>query len=318
MIRVLSVEEFCAFLSSLPPCQNRPDPFLIRLSADARCTASHGLCRLYLLSDAKETPQPLYSPQSCVSDCALLQSSTRDALSQQAKAPGLHNTRPAADKSEKKLPDNPYALLGLYGGTLTLFVSAPLSANARQELVFFIQSLGSSVTTLLGPRSLLKKLSRPLSGKAVFGHILCLTSSDRLPIPGCRRVRQQLDLPTFYELLCRADGAHAHPSYDAFYCDAFYRRALPLQLFVAEHYGLPVGCLGIFHIRENEALISDVAVLPEERRRGVATDLVSQVCRRLLEEGQVPCLLCRSPAAAALYRKLGFRKIGSFGLIQLS
>ncbi len=60
------------------------------------------------------------------------------------------------------------------------------------------------------------------------------------------------------------------------------------------------------------ALISGVTTRPEAQRRGHAARLVSRLCRDLLREGKTPCLFAKSPAALAMYLKLGFVCTGTY------
>ena len=60
------------------------------------------------------------------------------------------------------------------------------------------------------------------------------------------------------------------------------------------------------------ALISGVTTRPEAQRKGYAAVLVSFLCRELLREGKMPCLFAKSPAALALYNRLGFVKTGAY------
>lgn len=58
------------------------------------------------------------------------------------------------------------------------------------------------------------------------------------------------------------------------------------------------------------AMVVGVATHPEHRRRGLATRLVTHLCRELLAEGKRPCLFYDNPEAAGIYRRLGFADIG--------
>lgn len=80
------------------------------------------------------------------------------------------------------------------------------------------------------------------------------------------------------------------------------------RYFVAEEDGTLLGGCGLLLIA-GEGNITNVAVAPEERRRGVATGLL----RHLLSEGDREGLLAytlevrvSNTAAIGLYRKLGF------------
>lgn len=62
-------------------------------------------------------------------------------------------------------------------------------------------------------------------------------------------------------------------------------------------------------------LISGITTQVNFQRQGYAGLIVSFLCRQLLSEGRLPCLFCKSPAAFALYRKLGFVEIGEYATL---
>ena len=61
---------------------------------------------------------------------------------------------------------------------------------------------------------------------------------------------------------------------------------------------------------ESRAMIGGVFTKPEYRGRGLGQAVCSALCADLLLEGKQPVLYWQTPAAGAIYRKLGFRAIG--------
>lgn len=57
-------------------------------------------------------------------------------------------------------------------------------------------------------------------------------------------------------------------------------------------------------------MIGGVYTMPEWRGRGLSQAVCSALCADLIGEGVVPLLYWDTPAAGAVYRKLGFRRIG--------
>jgi len=85
--------------------------------------------------------------------------------------------------------------------------------------------------------------------------------------------------------------------------------------FVAEGGGRIVGYVCLMSLFE-EAQILDIAVLPEERGRGVARALIDQACRVAREKhADILALEVRASSAAAigLYLSSGFRQVGVRG-----
>lgn len=80
----------------------------------------------------------------------------------------------------------------------------------------------------------------------------------------------------------------------------------------AELEGVLAGYAGM-SCYAGEAHIMNVAVAPEQRRRGIGEVLMLELLRRAAEAGADNAYLEYRPsntAAAALYRKLGFRRVG--------
>jgi ribosomal-protein-alanine N-acetyltransferase len=130
-----------------------------------------------------------------------------------------------------------------------------------------------------------------------------------------RRMRQA-DLPRVMEI---ERAAFAHP-----WSDDLLRRELAHDwstvLLATEARSRPGGSdseaiLGfvIFWLVHDELHVLNVAVAPEERRRGVARALMCQAEERALEHGaRIATLEVRrsNASAIALYRSMGYREVG--------
>jgi len=66
---------------------------------------------------------------------------------------------------------------------------------------------------------------------------------------------------------------------------------------------------------ERFALISGVTTKEVHQRKGYSGMLVSALSAQLLAQGKQPCLYCKSPEAAFLYRKLGFIETEKYGTL---
>ncbi|HHV31797.1 GNAT family N-acetyltransferase [Caproiciproducens sp. LBM24188] len=65
------------------------------------------------------------------------------------------------------------------------------------------------------------------------------------------------------------------------------------------------------------AMIVGVATLPGSRKMGLASGLVAKLCTELLESGkEFLCLFYDNPEAGSIYRKIGFKEIGSYMMIK--
>lgn len=130
-----------------------------------------------------------------------------------------------------------------------------------------------------------------------------------------RRMRQE-DLPRVMEI---ERAAFAHP-----WSDDLMRRELSHDwstvLLATESRprpgeGTAEAILGfvIFWLVHDELHVLNVAVAPEERRRGVARDLMRQAEERAVDRGaRIATLEVRRSNAAAkeLYRSMGYREVG--------
>jgi predicted GNAT family acetyltransferase len=65
-------------------------------------------------------------------------------------------------------------------------------------------------------------------------------------------------------------------------------------------------------------MVVSVMTRPGYRGRGYATACVSRLCADLLREGKRVCLLYNNPAAARIYRRLGFGDIGDWLVLRRS
>ncbi len=66
------------------------------------------------------------------------------------------------------------------------------------------------------------------------------------------------------------------------------------------------------------AMVIGVAVDPQFRQKGIASYLVSDLCQRCLNDGmRFLCLFYDNPKAGSIYRKVGFKEIGTYSIIKL-
>lgn len=62
-------------------------------------------------------------------------------------------------------------------------------------------------------------------------------------------------------------------------------------------------------------MIGGVATDLKYRGKGMASVLVSRLCRDIRKEGKQPCLFCDRGEEHNLYKKLGFEKAGVWGTL---
>lgn len=65
------------------------------------------------------------------------------------------------------------------------------------------------------------------------------------------------------------------------------------------------------------AMVVSVATLPDYRKKGYASSLVTRVCEDCLKEGmKFLCLFYDNPEAGHIYRQLGFAEIGQYAMVR--
>lgn len=89
------------------------------------------------------------------------------------------------------------------------------------------------------------------------------------------------------------------------------------RIFVAEQGGQIVSAALTNTETQDMAMIGGVYTPPGLRNQGYATACMDALCRDLLREGIQPCLFYDNPRAGSIYRRLGFRDVGTWRLLRL-
>ncbi|MDH7487956.1 MAG: GNAT family N-acetyltransferase [Anaerolineae bacterium] len=89
------------------------------------------------------------------------------------------------------------------------------------------------------------------------------------------------------------------------------------RIFVSEEDGCIVAAALTNAETPELAMVGGVYTLPSRHNRGHATACMSALCHELLREGIQPCLFYDNPQAGSIYRRLGFREIGTWRLLRL-
>ena len=89
------------------------------------------------------------------------------------------------------------------------------------------------------------------------------------------------------------------------------------RLWLAEQSGEIVAAALTNAETPSLAMIGGVYTAPSVRGRGYSQALCSALCRELLGDDKQPVLYWATPAAGAVYRKLGFRRIGEWRSVWL-
>jgi len=96
--------------------------------------------------------------------------------------------------------------------------------------------------------------------------------------------------------------------------DLHYRENYPgAELSIILHQGVPAGRFYV-HRREREIRLMDIALLPEHRNLGIATDLIGQLFAEGAAAGKtVTVHVEQFNPALRLYERLGFRQAAEHG-----
>ncbi|MBX5440553.1 MAG: GNAT family N-acetyltransferase [Solirubrobacteraceae bacterium] len=84
-------------------------------------------------------------------------------------------------------------------------------------------------------------------------------------------------------------------------------------LWVAREAGEPVAALAV-HLHEGDAGVEFVAVVPEARGRGLAAELMRHALTAAAQAGATTTSLEASAMGEPVYRRLGYRALGRFGM----
>jgi len=204
-------------------------------------------------------------------------------------------------------------LICLYMSNLTAYFWKKPNMD---ELISFLNFECGSARFLEAEQKLVRKLSKKCQKEAYFGSQFVLKKAKKLAKSDCE-ITENKDARSFFDSLKSANTAYQSTDFESYYCDYFYRKAPPARLFNAVLNGRRVGAAAVLHFFRKDAIISDVSVHPDFRRLGIGSHLVAKICQILKSEGYSPCLLCTSPSAARLYKKIGFCEKGRFGLLLL-
>ncbi|MCC2686615.1 MAG: hypothetical protein K0R75_3514 [Paenibacillaceae bacterium] len=85
--------------------------------------------------------------------------------------------------------------------------------------------------------------------------------------------------------------------------------------FIVRANGKVVSIASTTAENSRSAMIVGVCTHPEFRRQGLATACLQALCRELQREGKSLCLFYDNPQAGSIYRRLGFRDLGMWGML---
>lgn len=89
------------------------------------------------------------------------------------------------------------------------------------------------------------------------------------------------------------------------------------RTYFVEQDGKVVATASTSAENSRSAMLIAVATHPDYRGRRLATGVVAQLCTDLLEEGKSLCLFYNNPQAGVIYKRLGFRDIGTWSMAYL-
>lgn len=198
----------------------------------------------------------------------------------------------------------------IYSGFLTLW----LKGNPDiKELCFFINS--APITSMEASKKIVQKLKRYLSFDETRGKILYWENPPEAKPKN--RVFETENVSDFYDTISLSHPSYKDTSYEQFYCDVFYRKEIPARLFLLECDGKNSATAAIMHRFDKTSILSDISVMPDMRRRGLAAEIVNFVAKDVTDKGDLAILFCVSPAAMRLYDKLGFKLQQKFSVLTL-
>ncbi len=144
----------------------------------------------------------------------------------------------------------------------------------------------------------------------IRSHFAVLDAVADLAGVGPSRRATEADVPALVVLYANAEELSRD--------EASVRRVLAHgRIFVAEEDGIAVSAALTNAETPEMAMIGGVFTPPDMRNRGYATACMNALCRDLLRDGIQSCLFYDNPQAGSIYRRLGFREIGTWRLARL-
>jgi putative acetyltransferase len=130
-------------------------------------------------------------------------------------------------------------------------------------------------------------------------------------------IRTNSDDPDFRQLVRLLDAVLAELDGDD---HAFYSKFNKLDRIrhavVAYEGAVPVGCGAVKELTSDTMEVKRMFTLPENRKKGVAREVLTELEKWTRELGYKKCILetgKRQPEAIALYKKQGYRSIPNYG-----
>lgn len=84
------------------------------------------------------------------------------------------------------------------------------------------------------------------------------------------------------------------------------------RTYYLEENGIMTSCVSTAAENSLSAMIVGVCTRKDFRRKGLATAIMQQLFRDVIDEGKTLCLFYDNPEAGRIYKKLGFRDIGKW------
>jgi len=127
--------------------------------------------------------------------------------------------------------------------------------------------------------------------------LYCTTRADEIAAFGWDRAQQE----AFLQLQFRGQQRH------------YQDQQLDVDSRVILGDGAPIGQIIVMR-SDREIRLADIALLPENRRSGIGTSLIADLCREARQSGRPVTLhVEKSSRATGLYERLGFVTVGETG-----
>jgi putative acetyltransferase len=130
-------------------------------------------------------------------------------------------------------------------------------------------------------------------------------------------VRTTSDNPDFQQLVRQLDAVLAELDGDDHEFYAQFNKTSMLKHAVVAYDGtLPVGCGAVKEFSADAMEVKRMYTLPEQRNKGIAKEVLSELEKWTAELGYKKCVLetgKRQPDAIGLYKKQGYKSIPNYG-----
>lgn len=213
--------------------------------------------------------------------------------------------------------DKIHVLILRYYDTYIIYAKTA-EVNYDTVIEFFRKPTGKWI--LMGKEWLAERIARALEKDAIERHVLAqITDETTLLNMSVSDAVGWADDVTFEQVLELRRGIEEFTKLgDSTDEIVFNQKSGTGRTAVVVVDGTVVSCASSAAENSQSAMIIGVCTAKTYRHNGFATACMVTLCKALTAEGKTICLFYQNPDAARIYKKIGFRDIGRWAMVNMS